>query len=210
MNKSNLSFAIVLTPEKPLRSLIAKASLEITQLFDNQNIIDEERFPAHLSLYLGGTNENHVNNLWRKVNRVIDDFSEISITAIRASTSRGFIKIDCYKSKELMDFVNRILIICKNNHKSNPSYRPHLLERWNNLSEKKQKDIVRYGTYKTSDEFNPHMSIAHVDESNCLHAIVITKNIIKLPLSFAIETLQLVDIGHHNEKWKVIKSVNLK
>ena len=52
---ADVSFGFVLLPNVGFRRELSAASNAITARMHNANIVDEARFPAHLSLYLGGT-----------------------------------------------------------------------------------------------------------------------------------------------------------
>src|SRR4030042_7193628 len=78
---ANTSFDVALIPTSPLKDQLSAASLEIARHFPNNNIIDNEKFPAHLSFYLGGTDNEFVGLLKSRVEASVDEFMSVTFLA---------------------------------------------------------------------------------------------------------------------------------
>lgn len=117
--------------------------------------------------------------------------------------SRGFIYVDC-DSQQFVSIINAVTDACGTLHRQHPRYRPHILERWYKLSSHHQTLLRKYGTYKIGSLFRPHISVAQVSEDHTDEAYRIACETIDLPKPIHIEAVQLVDIGHANERWDVL------
>lgn len=199
-----LSFCVAIIPNSPLKEQVASASLAITQKFDNKNIIDNKKFPAHISLYLGGTDLKFIPSLIQRLKTATTQFFSFKYLATQFyKGSRGFIGLNCGYDA-LSPVIQTVLLNCALLHKQNPLYRPHIVERWLYLPQIKKQLLKKYGTYKVGTEIKPHFSIAQVPEINLDDAFNIAIEYIALPKDFKIESFQFVDIGHKNEKWNVL------
>lgn len=64
--------------------------------------------------------------------------------------------------------------------------------------------VVKYGTYKIPETFRAHLSVALVKKENMHEAFSLAQAKMELPTQFGVSVFQLVDVGHHNEKWDVL------
>jgi hypothetical protein len=61
------SFAVVLIPEEPIYSEVARVSLEIAKKYGSKNIIDNLRFPTHATIIISGTTPEHLSSIVDKI-----------------------------------------------------------------------------------------------------------------------------------------------
>lgn len=204
LTPANLSYCIALIPTNPVKEMIATASLAITKRFENSNIIDNKKFPAHVSLHIGGTDREFLKFLESNVKSATTPFMSSQFVADRLYIgSRGFIGVNC-SSESLISFIQSVVDASAQLHRENPRFRPHHLERWNRLSEEDQESIKKNGTYKIGSSAKPHLSVAQVDQDDADDAFRIAQKSISLPKEFGVESIQIVDVGHKNEKWDVL------
>ncbi len=201
---ADLSYGVALIPTNPLKDRVSAASLQITKSFDNRNIIDNQRFPAHVSLYLGGTTRDAIPRLCAAVDSALSPYERIPLSADRLySDSRGFIGIDVVVDDSLRKLFDAVIGACASVHQSNPRVRPHLISRWPRLTSAQRALVNRFGTYKTEPSAL-HISVAQVDPEDLNPAFAIARNKLVFPEEFGIEAMQVVDVGHNNEKWEVL------
>ncbi len=208
MNKlqlANLSYGIVLIPTEPIFSNISEASLKITENHKNYNIIDNKIFPTHLSVILTGTNREHSNIIFQKLQETTSEFKCISLTANNIYLGKhGYIGVKCNDNSKLKNLCHKIISTCASFHQKHQVFRPHIIKRWDTLQENEKKLIIEYGTYKLFNNMDFHLSVAMVDSIDQDECFKIAKNTINIPQTFKIEKFQFVDIGHENEKWEVL------
>ena len=78
-----------------MKNQVAAASLAITKLYDNSNVIDNRQFPAHISLYLGGVSRDSVPELFAAIEKAVTPHLGTRLKANRLySGYGGFIGID--------------------------------------------------------------------------------------------------------------------
>src|SRR3990167_8228625 len=118
---ANLSYCIALIPTQPIKDLIALASMAITERFDNYNIIDNQRFPAHVSLHIGGTDREFVDSLGAKLRIATEPFFSSQFTADRLyEGSRGFIGVNCV-ADDLLPLIQVVVETCAEIHREHRS-----------------------------------------------------------------------------------------
>src|SRR5688572_1291485 len=99
---SEISFCVAIIPTAPLKEQVVSASVAVSKLYDNDKLIDDKPFPAHISLYLGGTKQAYISELSKELRRVTAPFLECQITARQLyKNSGGFIAVQCDVSDEL-------------------------------------------------------------------------------------------------------------
>lgn len=205
LKPANLSFGIVIIPTEPIFSMISDASLKIAQKYNNDNIIDNKMFPAHISIILTGTNKEYSNSIFQKLKAITSEFKDISLTANEVYLGRrGYIGVKCGESQELKYLCYKIIAECANFHQKNQVFRPHIIERWNTLRETEKESVIKYGAYKIFDNSDFHLSVAIVDNIYQKECFELARTIIKVPQTFKINKFQFVDMGHKNEKWDVL------
>jgi hypothetical protein len=177
--------------------------MAIHRMFDNHKLINDNPFPAHLSLYLGGARGASIAELADELKPAVMSFLGRTVLAERLySNSRGFIAIQCEVSESLAELSKVVLNVCREVQQKAPSCRPHLLERWEHLSLEQQELLRQYGTYKISGK-DRHLSIAQVDPRDTNQAFQIAQRQLILPQVFRIASIAFAEIGHRNEKWNV-------
>lgn len=204
LTPAKLSYCIALIPTNPIKDMIASASLAITKRFENINIIDNKKFPAHISLHIGGTDREFLDSLKSKLQLATESFMRKTYVADRLYLgSRGFVGVNCV-ADDLIPFIDAVVDASSELHQEHPRFRPHHLERWPKLTSEQQDSIKKFGTYKIGGAAKPHLSVAQVDEEDAGDAFRIAQKHIQLPQDFLVESIQIVDVGHKNEKWDVL------
>jgi hypothetical protein len=204
--QADVSFGVVLIPERVFRDHVTAASRAITAAMQNENVIDEIRFPAHVSLFLGGTTSRGMRELEAELGRVVASIPTVVEASRLILGNRGFVAVEVVKSPRLSGIANEVQLVCAAAHGRCPVYRPHLIARWGALSEERRQLLRAVGTYKTVDHWDPHVSVASVPEADLQRAAEIAMPLIPLPQAVRVEALQLVDVGHDNERWDVRQS----
>jgi hypothetical protein len=201
---AELSYGVALLPARALRVEIASASRAIEKQFGNANLVDERTFPAHLSVFLGGTSGAAVPALEVGLGllKTVPD-PHLDVTALEKG-DRGFLSLAAAREPDLLRLAEGILGLCAAAHRAHPRYRPHILARWTSLGEDRRQRLIQYGTYRTLQHWKPHISVASVkpDDLDAAHAVA--AQLVRTPQRVAVERLQLVDIGHNNERWQVL------
>lgn len=201
---SEISFGVLIIPSSQLKEQIESASIAISKVLDNEKPIDNNPFPAHISLHLGGINREFIPDMVEKLERVTIPFLGSSIKASKLYTnSRGFLAVQCNVSKDHSMLIKLVLEVCEEIQVRNPNSRPHILEKWDQLTNKQLEKLYRFGSYKDMVE-DQHLSVAHVNRYDVDEALSIAKKFISLPQDFTIKSIVFAEIGHRNEKWNVL------
>lgn len=197
-----VSFAIAAIPHEPIYSQIAKASLAITRRCANRNLIDNQRFPCHLSLILSGASLQGIDRLGLALEEA--NVQPCTATALSIYAARGgFIGVSL-SDRSLTDLQEWVLKLVEAVLHDEPVIRPHLQRRWSVLSPSQRALIRRFGTYKVATDFHPHLSVAQVDPDEAEDMKAIAQSIIRVPQAVPFRELQLVNVGHENEQWTVL------
>lgn len=203
---AQVSFTIAAIPEEPIYSEIAKASLKISELCRNQNIIDNEKWPCHLSLIISGTDLAGMETL----SQLLGDSrarKPVKATATSIYTGRGgFIGVPL-DGEGVIDLHRNVAEIVAQVLKGKKLLRPHLQSRWPYLSSTERGIVSVYGSFKIGKQFHPHLSVAQVGDLKAQTMLKIAKEVIRIPQEVLFRELQLVDVGHNNEKWDIFSRV---
>lgn len=97
-----------------------------------------------------------------------------------------------------------ILSVVKNVQSTEKVIRPHLAERWQTLTPEQRERINTFGSYRVDKDFSAHISVAQVDDDVARDMFSLARVKITVPVEFSFRELQLVDVGHENERWNVI------
>lgn len=202
---AEVSYAVAVLPDAVFARAVSRASLAISAQFENTNRIDEDEFPAHVSVHLSGTMHAQLDALMSTIDTVVrrTTFLRVSAFALHAGWN-GFIGVRC-EPASLRPFHDDVVRACADVHCAAPSYRPHLIARWHDLKEQQRALLDAYGSYKVYDRFDAHVSVAQVPEVCVPAALAIATDLIPLPQQFEIRAIQFVDIGHRNECWSVLR-----
>jgi hypothetical protein len=201
---AEISYCIAVIPASPLYEQISEASLAITAKWENQNIIDNKRFPAHISLIISGVSSAALDVLKAEVSKLASSVKSAQFEVVSLyKGSRGFIGVRC-TGAILEQLGKRAFDASAVAISNDPCVRPHLSERWSSLSEYQQGDAAKYGSYKTNDG-DYHLSVAQVDQWDVGSAIQVAEKIVSVHAKSTISAIQLIDVGHHNEQWKVLQ-----
>jgi hypothetical protein len=211
LQEASLSFAVVVIPEHPLRAQLATASVAIDHRFKSRNIVDDEMYPPHLSLYMGGTDLEFVEDLRKRLHAEIQ--SHVSATLVAEHLyheSGGFIAVACAQDYTLLSLTGSVIDVCGHFHRKKPRYRPRILARWSQLPVMQKELVKAYGTEKVPPNWQPHLSIADVDEKHVRAALQIAEAHLSLPQPFSIAAIELVNVGANNEQWQVLERWSAK
>jgi hypothetical protein len=202
------SFAVVAIPTDPLYSSVAKASLQITEEVDNLNIIDNQRFPCHLSLLLAGTSTDGMVLLRSLIADVVPAVPIPAVARSIATSGNGLISVTI-ESAAISELHTQVIAANANVMNQFPYIRPHLHDRWVGLSEQQRAAVQLFGSYHVEASFFPHLSVAQVDREDLREMAAIARKTIVLPADIAFREIQIVDVGHKNEKWEVLESFSI-
>jgi len=203
---AEISYCVAVIPSNAMKSSVATASMAITRSFENDNIIDNVRFPAHISLYLGGTVRDQVPLLVDEIRKAIQSHLSEKLRATRLYSGHGgFIGVEIEDDNNVKALFEAVMGACARVHQAKPYVRPHLISRWPRMRQDQRELIEQLGTYKT-DASDLHISVAQVDAQDLDAAFVVAQKHFSFPAEFGIDSLQIVDVGHNNEKWTVLWS----
>jgi len=202
---AEISYGVAIIPTNPLKDKVAAASLRVTRSFENENVIDNKRFPAHVSLYLGGTSRDYIPMLSDAIDKAIRPHLLAKLRADSLYSDGGFIGVDVAVDSATRLLFDAVVSACAQVHQTSQLVRPHLISRWSRLTSAQRDLILRMGTYKV-DPSGLHISVAQVDPQDLNSAFVLARRDLTLPEEFGIESVQIVDVGHNNEKWVVLWS----
>ena len=196
-----ISFAIAAIPAEPVHSAVARASKAIAKRYANRNVIDNVTFPCHLSLVLGGTSANGLDYLATLLRSLsFDDVSHARAVAVHAG-DRGFISVALANTVNALQ--ERALSATKLLMNQHMYIRPHLAERWPRLTAEERRLLLSNGTYKVGPRFKPHLSVAQVGVEDAPDALDLARRHIATPIDTRFIALQVVDVGHKNEQWRI-------
>jgi len=206
LQEASLSFAVVVIPEPPLRAQIITTSVAIARRFQSRNIIDGEMYPPHLSLYMGGTDPEFVEDLRKGLYAAVQPHVSATLVADQLyHEPGGFIAVSCAQDHSLISFARSVIDVCGRFHRKQPRYRPRVLARWPQLPPAHKELVKVYGTDKFPPSWQPHFSVADVDEEHTFAALHIAEMHLSLPQLFSISAIELVDIGPNNERWLTLE-----
>jgi hypothetical protein len=201
---SDVSFCVAIIPSSPVKDHVVAASVGIARSFENNKLIDNRPFPAHVTLHLGGARREDLPDIGAALKELVPEFFDLTIWARKLYTNaRGFLAVECDMSDPLAKLSEAVLDVCGAVQEKHPTCRPHLLEIWDRLTVDQQDAIRRYGTYKVSG-LDRHISIAQVDPMDTTEASLIARKFLRLPQQFTVDSFAFADIGHRNEKWRVL------
>lgn len=211
LQKASLSFAVVVIPERPLRAQIVTASVAIDRGFKSRNIVDDKIYPPHLSLYLGGTDPEFLDDLRTGLHVAVQPHVSATLFADELyHEPRGFIAVACAQDDTLLSLAGSIIEVCGRFHRKNPRYRPRVLARWSQFPLAHKELVKAYGTERVPPNWRPHFSIADVEAEHTHAALLLAETHLSLPQSFSIAAIELVDVGPSNERWQVLQRWSAK
>ncbi len=109
-SNNQIRIDIALIPSKLLFSAVIDASQAITQRFRNNNIIDADRFPPHISLHICTIPNNNLSLFTNDV--VLSNSKIVSLKPTRLSmASSGYIFLEVEKSPAIYKLHERIINI---------------------------------------------------------------------------------------------------
>jgi hypothetical protein len=206
LQEASLSFAVVAIPKSNLRAQIITTSVAIARRFQSRNIVDDEMYPPHLSLYMGGTDPEFVEDLRKGLCAAVQPHISATLVADQLyHEPGGFIAVSCAQDHSLLSLARSVIDVCGRFHRKHPRYRPRVLARWSKLPPAYKELVKVYGTEKVPPSWQPHFSIADVDEENTFAALHIAEMYLSLPQLFSIAAIELVDVGPNNERWQALE-----
>jgi 2'-5' RNA ligase len=206
---ATISFAVCAIPAEPIRSEVTRASMAITQATANRNVIDDARFPAHLTFIISGTDESGLRALREAFRTARFDTTRLVARAAALSVSRGTTITVTLEGDGPRVLHDRVLDLVEPILTGHPALRPHLDARWESLLAAQRTLVRRYGSYKVRESFDPHVTVATVAPTETPAMEALCARYIQLPQDVRFAALQLVDVGHENQRWTVLESVQL-
>jgi hypothetical protein len=206
LQEASLSYAVVVIPEPPLRAQIITTSVAIARSFQSRYVIDDEMYPPHLSLYMGGTDPKFVEDLLEGLYVAVQPHVSATLVADKLyHEPGGFIAVSCIQNHSLLSLASSVIDVCGRFHQKQPRYRPRVLARWPQLPPAHKELVKAYGTDKVPPLWQPHFSVADVEEEHTFAALRIAEMHLSLPQLFSIAAIELVDIGPNNERWHALE-----
>jgi hypothetical protein len=188
VDEVRVDFALV--PGGPLFGEIIRASQAITdEYYYNENVIDEHTFPPHLSLHICTLPTNAIEKVIADLESLVAgiDLPVVVPTGVSKSYG-GYIMVNIERSAEIMALHESVLEIAASAR--------------DNLAGDK------YGSQYVRNAFDPHISLAKVDQEDVSGAERIgqTSSADWNAASSPAQTLELCDIGMRSEQWKQLAS----
>lgn len=202
---ADVSFVIAAIPSEPIYSQVADASLAITARCRNWNVIDNSKFPCHVSLIISGASSRGMERLTGGLAALALQQASKSL-ASRLYISRGnTINIDVC-GEVVRALHDTVVAVVASIQKSEPVIRPHLAERWPAMAPAQRRFVSEFGSYKVGNDFSAHISVAQVESGHAQEMFALAQDNVALPCYFSFREIQLVNVGHNNEYWGVIWS----
>jgi hypothetical protein len=202
------SFAVVLIPEEPIYSEVARVSLEIAKKYGSKNIIDNLRFPTHATIIISGTTPEHLSSIVDKISSLkISIDTQAKAVGVYVDT-QGFVYVKL-QGNFLTTIHEGVASIVAAELQKEVVVRSRVQKWWQELSAVERKYVQIYGSYRVKELFKPHISIAFVEPKYSLESLGIAKKLIILPQTIRFSQLQIVDIGEEDEMWDVVAKRSL-
>jgi len=182
-----VDFALI--PEDPLFRSVIDASQAITdEYYYNENIIDDDRFPPHLSLHICTVPGDAIRQLSDALRALVADTGLPDISPVGVQESNGgYVMANVDRTAELMTLHEEVLELAANARKG--------------------VDGDKYGSSYIRDAFEPHISLAKVDRHDLRNAARIGRESFGACLTARARSLDLCDIGARSERWDVLASL---
>ncbi len=201
---SVLRVAIALVPEAPLFSAIISASQAVTGLFQNQNIIDAERFPPHASLHICTIPTGRLEDLFRLLRSSITSPHPVLKPLHLKAGSGGYITLQLQITPEIRQL-----------HEASIEAAAQVRgvgyvdggKQYRKYSPEDQRNYDKYGNLYVLQKFNLHLSIAKVEIEHQGEAYDVARRALGVLSEVITSNLQICDIGMKSEKWVVLKDL---
>ncbi len=203
-----IRIAIALAPREPLFSAVIHASQEITQRYDNANVIDAVTYPPHVSLHICYIPRRVLEVLLESVSHLATGQSHaLYLRGLRVERgSKGYVSVRVSRDTELQE-MHQLAISAAASVRDGIS--EPLPRSFDSYSELDKANYRKYGNAYVGAKFDPHISIAKVEPEDQGDAYAIAKHILDGVTEAPVEALQVCDIGPNNEKWEVLTSAPL-
>lgn len=178
-----VDFALI--PDEPLFSGVIDASQAITdEYYDNANIIDEKTFPPHVSLHICTIPHDAVEHVGGRMRALAAVLPELVPTSVEGAAD-GYVMLGIERTADMLALHEAVLELAV---------------------EARQSMSDKYGSPYIRDFFNPHLSVAKVDNRDKAEAVRIGRDTLGHLAVAPSRSLDLCDIGERSEQWKILAS----
>lgn len=183
VNLLRVDFALI--PDDPLFTAVIDASQTITdEYYYNENIIDANTFPPHVSLHICTVPRDRLPQITAHLGKLaVAGLPTLNPIGVEAS-SGGYVMLSIERSPDIMAMHEAVL----------------------DIAAAARGDVAgeKYGNQYTHDLFDPHISLAKVDYNDQSSATKIGQQAAgKLQMN-QTRTFDLCDIGERSERWDVL------
>jgi hypothetical protein len=192
-----------LIPSEPQASAVIAASQEITQRFDNRNVIDRQRFPPHLSLHIATIPAHKVLEFLDIVANATEalDRTPMLIPEELEEGTAGYVSLRISITPEV-NALHRAVIDATASVRQSED--PELSPRVTRYAPEDQDRYRKYGSIYVLERFDAHFSIAKVNWEDQADALAIAERHLADVAPCPAEAMVVCDIGPHSEKWEVL------
>jgi hypothetical protein len=178
-----VDFALI--PDEPLFSGVIGASQAITdEYYDNANVIDEKKFPPHVSLHICTIPRDSVAQVAESLRALAASLPGLLPTGVERADG-GYVMLDIERTDELVALHEAVLELAADAREG--------------MSDK-------YGSPYIRELFNPHLSLAKVDYRDQAGAVRIGRESLGELADAPTRSLDLCDIGERSEQWEILAS----
>lgn len=185
MDLVRVAFALI--PANPLFDAVVDASQAITNVYaSNQNIIDSEIFPPHISLHICAIPAATVGVVTEALERLAENGLPQAVPTGPVATTGGYVMLGIDRTPALLalhEGVTSIAMQARAGLCGDPA-----------------------GSRYTGGSFSPHLSLAKLAREDQAHATAIAREVLASMSSTACQSLELCDIGERSERWDVLAS----
>jgi len=181
-----VDFALI--PDNPLFRAVIDASRSITdEYFHNANVIDDKKFPPHLSLHIctvpRDTLSQVIDGLKTLASANLPDLVPVGVEP----ADGGYVMLNIEPTDELMTLHEGVLALA--------------------ADARGELGQETYGNPYIRERFTPHISLAKVEYGEQANAATIGRDALGNPGTVRARSLDLCDIGKHSDRWEILASV---
>jgi hypothetical protein len=187
MDLCRVDFALI--PGDPLFHRVIDASQAITdEYYYNQNVIDDKKFPPHVSLLISPIPRDTVPQVGERLSALAGRLPDLTPSGVELVDS-GYIMLAIERSDALVSLHEAVLEIAAEARAGLGS-------------------SDKYGSQYIRDLFDPHISLAKLEYKDQDSAADLGEEALGELASAPSRSLDLCDIGERSERWELLASVS--
>lgn len=180
-----VDFALI--PSEPLFGRVIYASQTITdEYYYNQNVIDDKKFPPHVSLLICPIPRNGIVQVADNLRSLAGKLPDLTPAGVELTDS-GYVMLAIELTDELVALHEAVLEIA--------------------AEARTGLGVGKYGSRYIRDLFAPHISLAKVEYSDQDPAADIGVEALGDLTTVPPRSLDLCDIGERSERWELLASI---